>query len=463
MGNTVRKYESFLFYDSEGIAAHLQRRAGQGLFLEKITPFFWRYRRGEPESRIYAITYFSEASDFNPGPTEHQQTYLDYCADAGWELAAEWAQMQIFSTAQPQPIPIETEEAVKLEGIHRSMKKNFLPGSIVLVALSVLQLAMQLSTLLGQPSRYFSNSLSLSVLLVWLALLAFQSAVVAGYGVWYHRSRRSVAEGGHCAGTAVQRRINRLLSPLLFLALLPCVWAMAAQRSSWFGLLYVVGILGVLALTFWLRETLKRMRVTRTVNLTVNLVTCAVLSFAMMGGLVWATLRGIRSGAWKETPPETYIVENGGSSWTWDIYHDELPLTVEELIPGAQGRYSTEWDEAHSVFARKAEGSQNSVPDGSAAPPDLNYQIVTSPFSAVRSLCLREYLTRYEDRMEPDAPQFRTVEQPLWQAETVYQLFFGEEAAGQYLVCRGDGFLWLRFDAPLTEEQITVAAERLTW
>ena len=92
-----RKYrlENFVFYDYAGIQEHLQRMASRGWMLESITPFFWRYRRSTPQKVSFAVTYFPEASDFDPGPTENQQLFLDLCAQEGWRLAAQWAQMQI--------------------------------------------------------------------------------------------------------------------------------------------------------------------------------------------------------------------------------------------------------------------------------------------------------------------------------------------------------------------------------
>ena len=93
-----RRLEQFIFYDYNGIADHLEKMAAKGWRLSKISGNVWTYEAIEPTESTelkYTVTYFSEASEFNPYPTENQQVFLDYCEEAGWKLAAEWAQMQI--------------------------------------------------------------------------------------------------------------------------------------------------------------------------------------------------------------------------------------------------------------------------------------------------------------------------------------------------------------------------------
>ena len=93
MLRTKRRMEFFAFYDDQGIARHLERMAQKGWLIERINNYFWTYRRIEPQRLRFAVTYFPEASDFNPGPTENQQTFLEYCESAGWRFAVQWCQM----------------------------------------------------------------------------------------------------------------------------------------------------------------------------------------------------------------------------------------------------------------------------------------------------------------------------------------------------------------------------------
>ena len=117
MKQTKYRFENFSFHDFAGVERHLEAMAQKGWLLDKVTAFTWRYRRIEPKKLHFSVTYFSEASEYNPYPTPNQRTFLDYCSDAGWNLAAEWAQMQILWSELENPVPIETDEELRLRSI----------------------------------------------------------------------------------------------------------------------------------------------------------------------------------------------------------------------------------------------------------------------------------------------------------------------------------------------------------
>ena len=130
----------YSFYDSQGIAAHLERMAARGWMIDSISGAFWRYRAIEPSQLHFSVTYFPKASSFDPGPTEGQQVFADYCAQVGWELAVRWGQMQIFYTDQSDPVPLETDPVTQVETIRAAMRRNFLPGMLDTMALAIFQL-----------------------------------------------------------------------------------------------------------------------------------------------------------------------------------------------------------------------------------------------------------------------------------------------------------------------------------
>lgn len=80
--------------DTEAIARHLERMAGKGWLLEKVDNWIFTYRRAQPARVRYTVTFFPEASVFDPGLTRGQETYADYCQAAGWELAAAYGPIQ---------------------------------------------------------------------------------------------------------------------------------------------------------------------------------------------------------------------------------------------------------------------------------------------------------------------------------------------------------------------------------
>ena len=69
--------------DSEAMARRLEKMAAKGWLLESVDSIWRTYRRDEPSTVRYAVTYIQDASQFNPGPTERQQTLEELCAAAG--------------------------------------------------------------------------------------------------------------------------------------------------------------------------------------------------------------------------------------------------------------------------------------------------------------------------------------------------------------------------------------------
>ena len=85
MKNVTYRWNTFQLYDYRGVEEHLSVMAAQGWRLEKAGVTFWKYRRAEPASLRYAVTYNAGASRFEPGPTEGEQSLKELCAAAGWE------------------------------------------------------------------------------------------------------------------------------------------------------------------------------------------------------------------------------------------------------------------------------------------------------------------------------------------------------------------------------------------
>lgn len=192
------KWELSLFQanDMDAIAGHFEKMEAKGWRLEDIDNWGYRYRRVEPGKVRYAAACFPDASVYDPAPTEGQETYIEYCRAAGWELAAVYGPMQYFRSVLPDPVPVETDEAVKLTAVRRTMGKTLLPSCGLGILLAVMYLAMQTGSFRMDPLEYFSRDLYLSLLLLLGGLFLYCVGLLADYLVWVLRSRRAVAEGG---------------------------------------------------------------------------------------------------------------------------------------------------------------------------------------------------------------------------------------------------------------------------
>lgn len=467
MKATKRRFEQFLFYDYTGIESHLKRMAARGWQLHKITLFYWEYRRTEPQKLTYTVTYFSEASEFNPYPTENQQTFHEYCKNAGWNLAAEWAQMQIFCTEQENPTPVETEESVKIKAIHRAMKKNFLPSSALILLLFILQMGFQLYTIINDPVGQLSNGAALFMTAVWIILAIQMLVPLIGYVVWYRKSKKAVSMGETCIeSSSGYKNVSCFMWLLTAIAIVLTVFSVSAQHFGWVGILGIINVTVLIVLVFTIKSALKRARASRRVNFTVTMVSCVILCVVLTGAMAWGIVRRVNAGWFgNHQPDETYttILPNG-STHTWDIYHDPLPLKIEDLQDVDYAHYSYEWTAKESFLLAQFVARQDSFPDGQNA-PDLRYEIVQVKLPALFDLCLKDYLDRYNyewEKPEEDKRYFQQTDEPAWQADAVYQLYRQDDAMNEYILCWDNRIVYINFDEKPTTEQIAVAVEKLS-
>lgn len=462
MRTKKRRFELYIFYDYTGIEAHLARMAMKGWQIHKITPFYWEYRRIEPQEMTYTVTYFSEASDFNPYPTDNQQTFHDYCKKAGWTLAAEWAQMQIFCSAQEDPTPIETDDAIKLKAIHRSMKKNFLPSSIAILLLSLFQIFFQLHMCTQSPADWLSNNTTLFSTTIWGILVLYMLTNLIVYGVWYRRSQKAAARGDTGIESSGRYRKAQIFWLILEgIAGAGVLLSLSSQYFGWMGI-WLIAYIAMILTALLIRNALKRAGTSKKLNMTITVISIAILAVALSGIMTRLVVRGVNTGRLAKKPAETYTTTMpNGTTHTWDIYHDSLPLTVEDLQDVNYDHYSYKWTARESFLLGQYVARQDSFPDGQQA-PELRYTIVDVKLPVLSDTCLNEYLTMYDwDEPEEEKRYFKQTDDPAWLADKVYQLYFQDEAMAEYILCWGSRIVYIRLDEAPAAEQIAIAVEKL--
>lgn len=435
-----RKFQMVLYQvgDGEALAAHLEKMAAKGWFLEKIGAWGYVYRRGEPKKVRYAVTYFPEASVFDGVPGDRQGTYIDYCAAAGWELVTSQAQTQIFRSERADPTPIETDEGAKLDAVHRTSKKTVLVSYGLLLACMGMNLWTNLQSFDRDPLACLSSNSKLASLLflafVILALVYF----IVDYIVWYLRSRRSVQRGGACAKVNTRGRRAAQVGLLVVSTLYLLAMVMdAAQTGRMAITLYAVVSMAVLvggctfAVQYLRGQSRNRSAVGSWAVYTAVVVALAILY--VVGNVAVITMLG-NSGHWGRKPAEIYVSHGG---MEWDIYRDDLPLTLEDL-----GCTVTEADhcsyrckESRSILMTRRVYIQRPYNFKSDL-PRLEYQILDIPWDWLRERIVERWVLYWG---------LRPVEDPRWDADQMYANFFhighkeGEPYDGGYvLLVKGD-------------------------
>lgn len=458
MKKTWRRFESFLFFDYKDIERHLEKMALAGRQLHSIPLFYWEYHRMEPKKQRYTVTYFQKPSF--PYPTEAQQAFYDSCKDAGWELAAQRGKMQIFRAARENPTPIEADEAAKLQSVHRIMKSDYLPATALSLLLIFFQIYLLLSNIAKDPIRQLSSLSTYFIIAIWLTLAIQCIVILITYGTWYRTSKKACDSGGDCHEPIVglvYGVARYSTGAAVVLSYLSFAW-------QYYGFAPASGILCAVAVFFLLRaarSVLKWGEFSRFTSPKLSagifiaasvLLTC-VTTFYITGE--------VRAGHVGRHPVEveTYTTPEGYPD-TFSIYRDPLPLRVEDLMDTDYDRYSYRWYADRTFLLAHYVGSQSAKLSGNIA-PEIYYTITDVKLPALFDLCLRDSLETYHYYFADGRRVTRQTDDPLWQADAVYQPTCDNEPLNDYLVCWGNRIVTIHFDFAPTPSQIAVAAEKL--
>lgn len=455
----------YSYYDRSGIAAHLADMAAQGWMLDKLSGWCWRYQRAEPRKLRFAVTYFPAASQFDPGPSEGLETYRDYCAAAGWQLAADTAQMQIFYHEDENAVPIETDPMVEFTNIRRCMRKSFLTSYCLLLLLSLYQIGLQLWQVWTNPVDTLSNGFSLIAVWNWLPLDAVIIAELVRYFRWQRRAKAAAEAGSPLPELRSIRWLGFLLlawSGVILLGML-----LSAFRQSRGMLLLMVGMLLCMVLMLLLanaaRDAMKHLRAPRWINIAVTLGIIIALTVGGMAGMVALIFRASGSGWLEDHPPvETYEYRG----MTWKIYQDDIPLRIEDLVAVDYDRWSTEAQVDSSFLLTHGEYTQRPRMDA-LDQPDLHYEIVTVKTGFLYDLCKNDFISwvaRDNDQLPQECwDEYRLIDSPAWGADEVYQRYYSGDPVNQFLVCWPDRIVEVKFDWDwsMTDEMASIAAEKL--
>lgn len=184
MKDTKRRFELLSFYNHTGIETHFEKMAEKGWLIERLSNLGWTYRRIEPKKLKFTITYYPQASEFDPNPSEGQMTFHDFCAHTGWQLACTWFQMQVFYNENPEPIPIETEPAMEVANIHKACKANYLRSNWILLTISavmgVLFLVSLFKTRAVLPALLLEDSSVIVTGFIWIILAVYCGVETGG-------------------------------------------------------------------------------------------------------------------------------------------------------------------------------------------------------------------------------------------------------------------------------------------
>lgn len=453
------------FLDRKRVTEHLSDMAARGWLLNHLSSWSWRYRRTEPQKLRFAITFFAGAGRFSPTPAAGLDTFQDYCAQAGWQPAASFDQVQVFYNEDPEAVPIDTDSAAELENIRHSIGKSLVRSYLALLLIVLIYFGSDFFDFWTNPVDTLASPTALLAATAYLPLLVLIIATLALYGLWL-RKARAAAEAGL---PLPDLRSARGLSILVIVwSVLLIVGVFASISRSAGMMLLTMGMLLFLALTSFLANTARKamqgLRFPPWANVMVMVLICVAMVVGGMAGLIALVMHNAGTGWLEDRPPvETYTAYGS----TWSVYDDPIPLRVEDLADVDYDGWSTEADVEWSPLATHGEYRQDArLGDGDL--PELHYEIVTVEIPFLYDLCKQDFIQWVERHNEDLPPEhwdiYQAVDPAPWGAEEVFQRYSSGTPSRQYLLCWPDRMaeIWLfGWQEEPTPEQMAVIGGKL--
>ena len=392
MRQTKHVVTQFCFYDRTGIQKMLEKQAEKGWMLESIGQLGWKYRRTEPKNVRFAVTYYPNASMFDPRPSVGEELYQEFVEYSGWQFVASNAQLQIFCTEEEDPVPIETDPVVELQNIHKAVKKSFLPGYFIMLAAASLNLLLMAWRLYDNFTGTLANNFNIYTICCWILLAVLEIWEISAYFLWRRRALKAAEIGGSFVETKNRNNVLYLVLALVcgvYVLMVSSLSPRMAVPTLLSVALMVLAVVLVLLFSKWMKRTGFSREDNRA--FTIMATVFVALTFAFLS--TWAIIT-VMDKLPDDHMKDTYEI-NG---ITVTRYGDDVPLTVAELTGEDDVDYSCYKTVNSSILIDQLVANQH--PDfltGSGG-STLRYVVVDVKFGPLFDACLREYLTMAHDQ-----------------------------------------------------------------
>ncbi len=460
MKDTRKFFPIFAFYDRTGIENYLEEKAQNGWMLEKITGFGWKFRKCEPKKVHFAVIYFPEASAFDPEPTDGQLTFNEFCEHTGWIFASQNAQMQVFYNENPSPVPIETDAEIELENIHKSAKKSFLPTYYIFLANGILQALTFFMRWGNDPVDILTSNVNLFNGLCWVLMLMMSISEIGAYYSWRRKAKKAAEQDGTFVRTSSRQGFQLIILAVMFAGLAMMISSLnnAALLSTLIGVVF--GVLAVTVFIVFISESLKKMKVSKSVNGVVTFGGSILLGIVLSVGVIYFVSSGTGS-----------LGHDPVSSYEWgifdiEVYNDPIPLKIEDMQETGYGKYSYELWHQSSFLAEKYDCVQEPHISDSDEVPSLRYVVYDIKFSPIYDFMAEKIYEDIAESYTHDGETIATlvpVDTSEFYADKAYRVYYREsEPTNRYLIYYPTTIVSIRAENELTKNDMNIIGRKLS-
>lgn len=459
MRQTKRVITQFCFYDRTGIQKMLEKQAQKGWMLESIGQLGWKYRRIEPKNVRFAVTYYANASMFDPEPTVGEALYQEFVEYSGWHFVASNAQMQIFCTEDENPVPIETDPMVELQNIHRAVKKSFLPGYVLMLLCALLNLVLMAWRLYENFTGTLANNANLFTMFCWITLAVMEIREIGSYYLWRSRALKAARLDGSFVETKNRNNAMWIILTVMLGAYILMLTSMSIRMVTValisMGMMAVSVIL-ILLFTKWMKKNGFSKADNRAYTILATIFVSMAVTF--LSSVIVMTVM--------DQLPENHVKDTYEfNGITVTRYGDDVPLTVAELTGEDMNDYSIYKTVNSSILIDQLVANQYRE-FGTGDGRGLRYVVVDVKCEPLFDACLREYLAMYHNQKMTDIfgnefyGEFYPIDPDPWGADRVWQLH-RLEAETEYLLVYGSRIVNFDFSEEPTPEQMAIVANLL--
>ena len=455
MKTKTRRFEYFSFYNHTGIEEHFSEMAKKGWLIQSISNYYWTYRKIEPKDIHFSVSYYPRASDFDPEPSEDQQTFHDFCAHTGWQLACTWHQMQVFYNEMESPIPLDTDPVVEVDTLHRACKKNFLPSYYFLLALSLLMGGYFIARIYFDPIGLLTSSSQLISGLAYLCLFAISLVELVTYFTWHKKAKRAAQDGIFVDTPSTTRFQHFIILILLFGMIYWFANLFAADDPLllWVAVVMFVYIFGVIFIVNGIKQGLKKIKASRGLNKALTLTACFILPMIMTGVIVYTGISAVQNNWIRRNPFDDSVI----------------PLSVADFYDVDEDKYikQNRNNETYLVGQRVVDMFGDWNIEGFHELPDLQYTITTVKAPFIYEWCRDQIFWDMDESKDTDFPTghrnvLKEQDPTPWGANEVYRLYQEEGwYMNWYLLCYEDKIIEIRFDWEPTTEDMAIVKQKL--
>lgn len=451
MKNTKRRTEIISFYDRTGLEKHFTKMAKKGWMIENISNLCWTYRKIEPSDIHFCVTYYAGASDFDPGPSDKQQTFYEFCSRTGWNLCCTWHQMQVFYNEAEDPIPLETDPLLEVYGIHKAAKKSFLSGHFILLAIALLYCGYFVFNLLSDPITALSTAGTFMSACAYLFIFVLVGTELFTYYIWYAKAKRAAQIGRFTDTPSTKTFQLTLLSVFLILYVthLGRLIYNGGHIYLWITLWAFVLMIGMYFIVHAIKNKLQASLAPKglTITLTVIIFIVLYIGIIAVGAVVFSS--SIKSGILQP-----------------DQRRNEIPLSVTDLTDAPMEHYLQHNQYNETVLASHREVQQYPRYEYEKHPnhPRLFYSITKSDIPPLFRWFKKFYLDgNAAGQTSPYNLKYTPTDPLPWGALEAYkQLDDTGRSKNSFLLIYENTIILIHFDDEPTETEIAFVAGKLT-